>query len=32
MGISVLVFVIVEIFPRELLSLFTSETDVIETA
>ena len=31
MGISVLVFVIVEIFPRELLSLFTSETDVIET-
>ena len=31
MSISVLVFVIVEIFPRELLSLFTSETDVIET-
>ena len=26
-----IVFVIVEIFPRELLSLFTSETDVIET-
>lgn len=28
MGISVLVFVIVEIFPRELLSLFTSETGI----
>ena len=31
LGISALVFIIVEIFPRELLTLFTSETDVVET-
>ncbi len=31
LGISALVFLIVEIFPRELLTLFTSETDVVET-
>lgn len=31
LGISALVFLVVEIFPRELLTLFTSETDVVET-
>ena len=32
LGISALVFIIVEIFPRELLTLFTSETDVVRLA